>query len=243
MKSNAEWRFWGKADPLYAVATHPGKDRKSRTPWTDEEFLALGASDFREIASHWKHFGMGHDRCVEIGCGSGRMTKQLLAHFDTVLAIDVSPDQIATATQLLGADVERVTFVVVDQPDIPAAEGELDGLFTTHVFQHLASYEAVERYLELAFARLRSGSSICFHIPVPGAHRGVEHPVWWYWLRTAKVLAKRLIGSLRIMEYRRYDASRVFRTLERIGFVDCELRIFTLTSSNDPHSFFFARRP
>lgn len=228
---------------MYAVATIPGREHDSKTPWTADDFLAMGESDFREIALHWSHYGMGGNRCVEVGCGSGRMTKQLLTRFQTVLALDVSPDQVATAKRLLGADANRVTFAVVDEPAVPAAPGELDGLFTTHVFQHLASFEAVQQYLQLAFTALRSESSICFHIPVRGAHRGVEHPNWWYWLRSARVRVRRVLGFKRIMEYRRYDPTRIFATLEAIGYTDCELRIFTLTSTNDPHSFFFARRP
>ena len=57
MKSNIEWKKWGQVDPLYAVATWPGKQKGSEKPWTDDEFYALGASDWQDFHSKWQSFG------------------------------------------------------------------------------------------------------------------------------------------------------------------------------------------
>lgn len=42
MRSGIEWRAWGKRDPLFGVATQPGREKTGATPWTDEESLATG---------------------------------------------------------------------------------------------------------------------------------------------------------------------------------------------------------
>src|SRR6266550_1829783 len=101
MRTNVEWKFWGEHDPLWSVASIKGKEGESETPWTAEEFLAMGASDFADVRRHWDHYGRHTGRCVEIGCGSGRMTNQLARTFKSVLALDVSGHQIARAKQLL----------------------------------------------------------------------------------------------------------------------------------------------
>src|SRR5690606_5690473 len=37
------------------------------------------------------------DRAVDVGCGNGQLTAQLADHFDEVIGLDPSPDQIANA--------------------------------------------------------------------------------------------------------------------------------------------------
>ncbi len=44
MKTNIEWRLWGKRDPLYGVATWPGREKDGKHPWIDSEFDLLPTS-------------------------------------------------------------------------------------------------------------------------------------------------------------------------------------------------------
>jgi SAM-dependent methyltransferase len=243
MRSNREWLYWGRHDPLWAVASLPGRERGAPRQWTADDFLAMGASDFADVARHWTHYGMGRQRCIEIGCGAGRMTKQLLGRFEHVLALDVSPDQVAQARTLLGADAARVEFTLVDSPAVPAAPGSCDAMFSSHVFQHLPGFAAVESYLRHTFAALTSGGTVCFHLPAPGAHRTAEHSALWYAVRTGKIAVKRALGRHDVMEYHRYEPSRVLRVLEHIGYREPELRVFDMRSNGDAHSYYFARRP
>lgn len=46
LKSNAEWKQLGKEDPLYGVAAWAGKEKNGESPWTEDEFFALGESDW-----------------------------------------------------------------------------------------------------------------------------------------------------------------------------------------------------
>jgi len=45
------------------------------------------------------------------------------------------------------------------------------------------------------------------------------------------------------MEYHRYSVQVVLQTLSEIGFVNLELRVFSMPSNQDDHSFFFGRKP
>lgn len=242
MRSNKEWRSWGKTDPLWAVAAWPGREIGGATPWTPEGFLKLGASDFKDVLGHWDHFGRERGTCVEIGCGAGRITAQLAAAFDSVIALDVSPEQIKLAGQLLGSQADKVEFHIVDQPVIPAADGSCAAMFSSHVFQHFSDFGDVVRYWQETYRVLVPGGTICFHLPVLGAHRNPAVSWLRLALHNAAATVRRTLGQLGIMEYHRYSPLVVLRTLDSIGFRDAQLRIFDMASNGDAHSFFFARR-
>jgi SAM-dependent methyltransferase len=243
VRSNREWIRWGKEDPLYGVLTFRGRDARSEDAWTPEEFMQYGEADFADILPHWRSYGMGSRRCIEIGCGAGRMTRQLLSVFEEVVAVDVSDEQIELARNLLGDAAARVTFAAVSEPAIPAEDSSCDGMFTTLVFQHFSDVGGVEDYVRLTHAKLEPGASVCFQIPVIGAH-GIGLRVFArYTVRRIGVAARRLRGDLAVMDYRVYTAARIFRMLEEAGFVDAELRVFRIRSRDEFYSFFFARKP
>src|ERR1700761_8138462 len=116
LKSNAEWKQWGKDDPLWAVSSWANKQKQDQSPWTDEEFYALGESDFRDLFHHWQHYGVSLESCLEIGCGAGRLTRQLAKAFNQVYAVDVSEDMIAYAREAVGTNVQ---FSVIDGMHLP----------------------------------------------------------------------------------------------------------------------------
>jgi SAM-dependent methyltransferase len=244
MRSTLEWKFWGQHDPLWAVATWKDRQANGANPWTPEEFLEAGRVDARGICRHWDHFGrLSGGTCIEIGCGSGRMTSALLDYFDRVFAVDVSPHQIELAKKLLGEKLPRVEFRLVEDPVLDVESESCVAMFSTEVFQHLSEYEGVVAYLRESFRALVPGGSICFHIPVPGAAHGDIPPRWY---RSASAIRTRLfrrLGYRRLMEYHRYQPSQVMESLNELGFVDLELRLFKLGSNNVVESFFFARKP
>ena len=73
MRSDFEWKYWGVVDPLWSVAAWNGKDVGAASAWTPTEFLRLGELDFADVWQHWQHYGVTAGRCVEIGCGAGRI--------------------------------------------------------------------------------------------------------------------------------------------------------------------------
>jgi SAM-dependent methyltransferase len=243
VRTDAEWRYWGKHDPLWAVASKEGKQAGGTAPWSAAEFLALGAADFADVQRHWDHYGRRPGRCVEIGCGAGRMTSQLAGAFASVLALDVSEDQMTRAKDLLGARAATVEFRVVDQPAIPADDGSCDAMFSCHVFQHLPGREIVATYLRETHRVLRPGSTVCFHLPVPGAHITSRQSPIWYFTWNLYTRLRRALGIMRVAEYHRYGAREVLLLLLALGFHDVELRILPMSSNGDYHSYFFARKP
>jgi SAM-dependent methyltransferase len=243
VNTNAEWKYWGKHDPLWSVASLEGKQSAGSAAWTAEEFLAMGAADFANVRRQWEHYGFRSGRCVEIGCGSGRMTKQLAATFASVLALDVSEQQIARAREIIGEASGKVDFRVVEQPVIPATDGSCDAMFSCHVFQHLPGQSIIATYLRETHRVLRPSGSICFHLPVPGAHITSRQSELWYRTWNVYTRLRRWLGIMHIAEYHRYRVRDVLRLLGAVGFRDVELRVFAMSSNGDYHSYFFARKP
>jgi ubiquinone/menaquinone biosynthesis C-methylase UbiE len=73
---------------------------------------------------------------LELACGPGTWTPQLLRHADTVTAVDASPEMQALAKQRVAADLERVRFVLADlfrwTPD-RRYDGVFMGFWISHV--------------------------------------------------------------------------------------------------------------
>ena len=239
-KSNREWIQWGQSDPLWAVLSLPGRQVGAAHAWTADEFLSHGRDYFAPVRRQWEHYGMGFDHCLEIGSGSGRLTKQLLSSFARVTAVDVSAAQLENARRLLGGDTPRVTFTVVDEPRFPVPGDSADGLFSAEVFQHFSSFEPIEAYLRDGFRALARGGSACFQLPVIGMHQVSELR---FRARSLRTTLERFVGRTHVMEYRLYAAERVLATLSRIGYVDCELRVFAVGAHEGRHAYFFGRKP
>jgi SAM-dependent methyltransferase len=153
MKSNQEWKEWGKVDPLFAVASWKGRDKHGSNPWTDDEFYALGKSDWEDFLAQWRQYGLDTRHCSEIGCGAGRLTRWIAETFDRVTALDVSEDQINYARSKI--DRPNITFRVTDGVEFPSFSDSVTAVFSAHVFQHFDSLSDVERVFREAHGRCR----------------------------------------------------------------------------------------
>lgn len=243
MRSTAEWRFWGRYDPMWAVATWEGRQRDGLRPWTIDDFRAAGQSDCADIMRQWNQYGrMEGGTCIEIGCGSGRLTSALVEHFDHVLAIDVSVDQIELAKCVLAESASRVSFSVVEGPVIDAPPQSCSAMISTFVFQHLSQYSGIVAYLRATHEALEPGASICFQIPSPGDYRGSLPSLAFRTFDSLRSQISRALGRRCFMEYNRYPVERIVSTLKKIRFEDIEMRVVRLASTNRRQSFYFARK-
>jgi len=134
-------------------------------------------------------------------------------------------------------------FVVVERPGIPAAPASCSGMFSCHVFQHFPDFAGVRAYLIEAFRVLRPGGTVCFHIPVMGAHLGSTQSSARLELRNLRAKLGRRLHIGKKWEYHRYNPRRIIALLTHTGFRDIELRIFPMHSNGDHHSYFLARKP
>jgi hypothetical protein len=151
MRSDIEWKEWGKVDPLFGVASLDGRSKRGPKPWTDEEFYAHGKACWQEYLPYWERYGLTRGLCVEIGCGAGRLTKVLAESFRSVHALDVSEDMIVKARTAVPTNV---TFQLTTEPriDLPDPPGAYRGLHALHRFLTQAR-DGVQRMAILLGAR------------------------------------------------------------------------------------------
>lgn len=247
LTSNVEWKKWGEEDPLFGVATWKDKQKGGRSPWTDEEFYAQGELDWRDFLAQWQLYGVRPGSCLEVGCGAGRITKQLSATFDRVYAVDVSEGMIRKAQQAVGPNVE---FALIDGIHLPQGESTVEAVFSTHVLQHLNTVEIGYQYFEEFRRVLKPGGSLMVHLPIYmlppilGRHaqavmRSTHRTAHWLSGVLASLRRMRGVQMMRGTPYHLYE---LHPRLKLIGFNRLEYRIFPVTSDGKLHPFVFATK-
>ena len=99
---------------------------------------------------------LGHERVLDAGCGTGRLTRDLLEALPNgqVVALDVSQNMIAAARAYLEPDFKhRVEFVCCDLLDL-SFESEFDGIVSTASFHWVHDHQQLLRNL---YRALRPG--------------------------------------------------------------------------------------
>lgn len=101
----------------------------------------------------------GVERVLDAGCGSGRVTEQLLARIPggEVLALDASPAMLAQARVRLAAFGPRVRFVQADLRDPLPVGTPVDAIVSTATFHWVLDHDALFRNLAAA---LRPGGQL-----------------------------------------------------------------------------------
>jgi SAM-dependent methyltransferase len=250
-KSNVEWKYWGETDPLYGVWSLGGKNLRGSNPWNEEEFYSSAEPDLPAICNHWQHYGVEFGSCVEIGCGVGRITRLLRRKFSRVYGIDVSEGMLARARQNCDA-----TFLLTDGETIPLENESVGAAFSLIVFQHFQNQEIGFTYLREIYRVLAPNGTLMLNIPIhkfPAAlpresfriSRGLMQmraDLHRIAIKLPNQRLRRKFGAY--MHGTTYDFNRLLAVAAETGFIDLEVRIFTLpaTDNDRPLQFLFARK-
>lgn len=246
MKSNKEWVAWGKKDPLYAVATWEARRKEGNNPWTDGEFYALGASDWSDFQDCWEDYGLNPRHVLEVGCGAGRMTKQLAVRFGQVSAFDVSEDQLAYAKR--NVSNPNVSFALTTGLKYQLPADCVSAAFSCHVFQHFYSIpDSMAVFAEL-YRVLEPGGTICIHLPLYSLPKNKASRLVGGLIRAIKLFSRlksNCMGRLGKLHMRMtwYERENLVPALEKIGFESIEIRGRKLRSNGAWHDLLVARKP
>jgi SAM-dependent methyltransferase len=244
-----DWQQWGRHDPFYAVASLPERHRDGANPWTAEDFYAHGAETWSEIAPLWRGYaGEPSGTVLEIGCGAGRMSRQLAEAFDAIVALDVSQDQLDLARAAVAETSTPGRFRISTGDSLAADAGEANAVFSTHVFQHLPPKLAGELLTDCGRV-LAPGGTAMLHLPIPGSNGTGTYlsDVARRWRELAPVrawgrrIAHRLGRGVPPMRFQAFDPAWVFERLQAGGLDGLELHVVPV--SGQLHAFFMARKP
>ena len=159
----ATWDELGRQDPLWAVLSTP-ETRGNR--WQVDEFYATGRVEIEGLLARIAALGVAlrTERCLDFGCGVGRLSQALADHFASVDGVDIAPSMIEQARQH-NQHGERCAFHVNRSRDLSIfPDATFDLVYTRLVLMHMQPRFS-KRYIAEFIRVLRPGGLAVFHVP------------------------------------------------------------------------------
>lgn len=162
-----QWTVLGEEDPYWSVLTNSKYLRKNMDAEALAEFHDSGASSARIIDLFEQRTGVKAPDgvCLELGCGVGRITRHLAGRFKKVIAVDISPGNLALCRDYMResgvTNVETVQLKDLSELDsLP----NFDMFYSLIVLQH--NSPPIQRLImRTLFAKLNPGGAALFQIP------------------------------------------------------------------------------
>ncbi len=169
-----EWERLAAVDPMYAIASLPGREGN----WTTEEFLATGEATVADVLGILEGLGLGRrsERALDFGCGLGRLTRALSYRFAEVWGIDIS-NKMVTEAATVNADRPGCRFMVNQAPDLREVPSDaFDLVLSLVTLQHVSEKQAIRSYIREFVRVCRPGGAVVFQVPSGVAARVRLHP-------------------------------------------------------------------
>lgn len=157
------WDALGSSAPLWAVLSRVGE---GDADWDLDEFMATGVAQIDELLQFLQARDLlpSMTSALDFGCGPGRLSQALAAHFDRVIGVDIAPSMVAVADRLNRCG-ERVRYMVIDSGDLrPLASSEFDLAYSAITLQHMRPRLATTYVRELIRV-LAPGGVLVFQLP------------------------------------------------------------------------------
>ena len=157
------WERLGRDDPYWAVLTDPEK-RGGR--WDLEEFFRSGMAEIESVLTRASRRGLASERrrALDFGCGAGRLTQALAAHFDRADGVDISASMLDIARRH-NRHPDRCHYHLNAAPDLSLfPDASFDFVYTTLVLQHMAPQHST-RYIGELVRVLRPSGVLVFQLP------------------------------------------------------------------------------
>jgi ubiquinone/menaquinone biosynthesis C-methylase UbiE len=161
-KMREDWDRRALENARYYVKT-------DRQTWSDEAFYETGEQTVaKEILTDMENICQGKApadmRVLEIGCGTGRVTRALAKLFGEVHAVDVSGEMVRLAAQELREYLNVFLYQNNGKDLAVVPDREFDFAFSWIVFQHIPSREIIENYVREVHRLLRRGALFKFQV-------------------------------------------------------------------------------
>jgi SAM-dependent methyltransferase len=161
-KMRREWDERARENARYYVAT-------ANENWTDEDYFESGRINVGdEVLTDMINVCQGKDpkqmKVLEIGCGSGRITRALAEIFGDVYAVDISGEMIRQARETLQNTPNAHVFQNNGTDLRVLGDIQVDFAFSYIVFQHIPSRSVIHSYVREVARLLRPGGLFKFQV-------------------------------------------------------------------------------
>lgn len=148
-----KWNELSRINQMHYIASY-------RTDWNEDEFFELGKRWFHNksiIEYIEEDLDVSGGRCLEIGCGIGRMTYWLARYFDKVIGVDVSDSMIEKARYYQDKfQLSNVDYRLTDGSRFEGIENDsIDFVFSYLVFRHIPRRDIIIQNLKEVFRVLK----------------------------------------------------------------------------------------
>jgi|SRR6516162_2201983 SAM-dependent methyltransferase len=175
-KMGVVWKTNGEIEPHYSVLSLD-EYRPDRFAENESRFFESGKDDLDLLLAVLRRIGRpveSFNRCLEFGCGVGRVTAYLAATFSEVVALDISCPHLQLAKAYLKKlRRHNVTFLQVTAENLHPASG-YDLWFSRLVLQHNPPPVTLA-ILDGMFAELASQGVALVHVPT--YHKGYSFSI------------------------------------------------------------------
>lgn len=171
------WESLAKRNSRYYIYSSCGKKI------TENEFDDSGWEDYKKYIKndellYQRHLYMASS-ILDVGCGSGRMTKYMAFEFKRVYAVDISKEMITAGRKRLDT-LLNIDWHETDGQSLPLSDNTVDIAFSYLVFQHIKDKETVEKLLSEIYRVLKPhGMSKILIRSRSGNSREEKPEVWW----------------------------------------------------------------
>lgn len=205
----------------------------SKNTWDKDEYYQTGIQDIERYVVEYlmrkgvKEHVYSQFNAVDIGCGTGRLSRALAQVFRHVTGIDIAPKMIENA-KADNADIPNVDFVLSNGKDVNQIQDQsVDFCFSYIVFQHIPSKTVIQTYLKEMFRILKTGGIAKFQVRgIAGNPPGKV--LWFHGMKTRYVALVLWRNWLPIPWLRAYDSvygacytqKELQKLLQSIGFTN-----------------------
>lgn len=157
------WETLGRDDPLWAVLSDP---LKHNNQWDSQEFFRTGREEVDSLFLSLERRGAvpRNGRCLDFGCGVGRVSQALSTYFDVVDGVDIAQSMVDAAEQF-NQHGHRCRFHVNATDDLTLfADATFDFVYSNIVLQHMEA-DLAERYIAEFLRVLAPGGMAVFQVP------------------------------------------------------------------------------
>lgn len=140
----ADWEHYAKQNAEFFILTRPEVDYS--TSEGRAFFFRSGEEESARLLKRIENLLPGHDRCVDLGCGIGRLALPQAKSFKEVYAVDISPTMLAKLRSACQQrEIQNIRpFLVSDTWD---EEGTADYVYSVAVFQHILEFSVIAEHL------------------------------------------------------------------------------------------------
>lgn len=192
---NRRWDELARSDPFWAIVSDPAK-RGNR--WDAEEFFRNGREQIEQTLGRLEELGCLPEpgRALDFGCGAGRLTQAMAAHFEEAHGVDASPTMVELA-RTHNPHGARCTYHHVDRPPLPFPDGRFDFVLSVLTLQHIPPRPA-RRYIAELLRVLAPRGTLVFQEAADPILPGESHTAWERFRhRIKRLLPRPLFDALR----------------------------------------------